>query len=49
MVKLMLPTAGCTLDVPVILDTVYVEIPHLLGLDVLDGNNLVFDNVTNHL
>ena len=49
MVELMLPTPGFTLDIPVILDVVEVEIPPLLGIDVLDGNKLLFDNVTSHL
>ena len=48
-VELMLPTCGYKLDIPVILDVVDVEIASLLGPDVLDGNNLLVDNVTNHL
>ena len=49
MVELILPIPGSTLDIPVILDVVDVEIPLLLGMDVLDGTNHPFDNVTNHL
>ena len=49
MVEQMLPTPVSTPDIPVILDIVDVEIPPLLGLDILDGKNLLFDNVTNHL
>ena len=49
MVELMLPTPGSTLDIPVILDAEDVEIPPFLGLDVLDGNNLLVDNAINHL
>ena len=49
MVELMLPTSGSTLDIPFILDVVDVEIPPLLGLDVLEGNNLLVYNVANHL
>ena len=45
----MLPTPGSTLGIPVILDVVDVEIQELLGLVVLDENNLLVDNVTNHL
>ena len=45
----MLPILGFTLDMPVILDIIDVEIPALLGLDVLDGNNLPVDNVIKHL
>ena len=45
----MLPTPGSTLEMPVIRDILDVEIPPLLGLDVLDRNNLLVYNVTNHL
>ena len=45
----MLPTPASTLDLPVILDDIDVEIPSLKGLDVLDGNNPHIDNATNHL
>ena len=45
----MLSTPESTLDIPVMLDVVDVEIPPLLGLEVLDGNNLLVDNGTNHL
>ena len=33
----------------VMLDVVDVDIPALLGLDVLDGNSLIVENVTNRL
>ena len=49
MVELMLPKLGSTLDIPVILDVVDVEIPELLGPDILDRKNLLIDNVTNQL
>ena len=49
MVRLMLLTLEFSLDIPVILDVVDVEIPALLGLDILDGNNLPVDKVINHL
>ena len=49
MVELMLPTPGSSFDIPVILDVLDVEIPPLPELNVLDGNNLLVDNVTNHL
>ena len=34
---------------PEILDVMDVEIPALLGIDVLEGNNLLFDKVANYL
>ena len=49
MVKLMLPTLRSTIEIPFILDVVEIEIPTLLGLDVLDRNNLLVHNMTNHL
>ena len=49
MVEPLLPTPGSTLDISVILDVVDVEIPPMLGLDILDRNSLLFDHVTNHL
>ena len=48
-IELMLPTPGCTLDILVILDVLDVKIPPLLGLNVLDRNNLLVDNITYHL
>ena len=45
----MLPTTESALDIPVLLDVVDVEIPEILGLDVLYGNNFLFDNVTDQL
>ena len=47
--ELVLLTPGSTLDIPVLPDVVDVEKPELLGLDMLDGNNLHIDNVTNHV
>ena len=49
MIELMLAALGCTLDIPVAVDVVDVEILPLLGFDVLDVNNVVVDNLTNHL
>ena len=45
----MLPIFGSALDIPLLLDVVDVEIPGLLGLDLLDGNNLLVDNAISHL
>ena len=42
MVELILPTPGCTLDIPVILDVLDVEIPPLLGLDFLDEKRFMW-------
>ena len=49
MVGLMLLTRGSTLDMPVILDVVDVEILPLLGVYVLGKKPLLVDNITNHL
>ena len=49
MVELMLPIPGSTLDILVILDVVDVEIPPLFGLIVLEGNNLLVDDLFNNL
>ena len=49
MVQLIFPTSGYIHETPIILDFVDVEIPELLGLDFLDGNNILIDNITNHL
>ena len=49
MVELMLLTPGSTFEIPVMLDAQDFEIPPLLGLDVLDGNSFLVDNLTNHL
>ena len=49
MVELILPAPRSTLDISVIRDVVDVEIPPFLVLDILEGNNLLVDNVTNHL
>ena len=48
MVELILPTPASTLDIPLILDVVDVDISLFLGLDARDGNKLLVDNVTNH-
>ena len=48
MVELTLPIPGSTLDIPIKLDVVDVEIPTLLRVDVLDGNKILVDNVTNN-
>ena len=45
----MLSAPGSILDIPVILDVVDVEISPLLGLDVLDDNDLFIEIVTNDL
>ena len=37
MLELMLPTPGSTHDIPVILGSLDVEVPPLLGLDAVDG------------
>ena len=49
MVELMFTKPGFSLEILILLDVVDLEIQALLGLDVLDCNNLLFDNVTNHL
>ena len=49
MVKLFLPKSGSIIGIPVTLEVVDVEIPPLLGLDVLYENNLLVDNITNHI
>ena len=48
-VELILSTPGSVLEIPVILDVVDHEIPALLGLEFLYGNNLLVENVSNHL
>ena len=45
----MLPTTGSTPDILVLFHVVDVEIPAIIGLDILDGNKILVDNVTNHL
>ena len=44
----MLPSLESVLYIPVLLDVLDIEIPALLGLNVLDGNNLLFKNLKNH-
>ena len=40
MVELLLPTSEHEQNIPILPDVVDVNIPALLGFDVLDGNNL---------
>ena len=47
--ELFLPTPAHIYDTPILLDVVKVNVPALLGLDILDGNNLLVDNVTGNL
>ena len=47
--ELMLLTSGSTLDIPINFHVIGVEIPPLLGLDLLGGNNFLVKKVTNHL
>ena len=49
MVEIMLQTLATFYDIPVLPNVVDVNIRTLLGLDALDGNNLLIDNVTGHL
>ena len=49
MVQLVLTTSGSTLDILVLLDFVHVEISALLGLDFLDSNKYLLNNVINHV
>ena len=49
MLVLSLPTPGYARDIPILMDVVDVNISDLLGLDVLDGNNLFVDSVIGHL
>ena len=44
----MLPSPGSTLDIPVILNVVDVEITSFLGYDVLYKICLQEDNIANH-
>ena len=44
----MLPTPESTLDISVILDIVDAEIAPLLDLDVIEGNSLLIENVTDY-
>ena len=44
--KLILPIPGSAGDIPIMMDVVDVDILALLGLDVLNGKNLLVDNVT---
>ena len=45
----MIPTPRSTLDIPVIVDVVDVEIPAFTEQDVLDGNNPPVENAPSHL
>ena len=49
MVELLLLTPGHIQDKPILNDVVDVNVPALLGLDVLDRNNVFVENVTGHL
>ena len=49
MTELMVPTSGSTFYIPPMLDDVDVKIPLVRELYVQDGNNLLVDNITNHL
>ena len=48
MVELMLLTPAPILDILVIFDVVEFETPPYLGLDVLDVNIILVDNVASH-
>ena len=49
MVELELSTPEGITSIPVLMDIVPVNIPPLLGLEILDGEKLYADHVTNHL
>ena len=44
-VKLFLRTFGQTQDTSILLAVVYVNIPDILGLGVIDGTSLLVDNI----
>ena len=46
MVELLLPTPGHIQDIPILHDAVDLHVPALLRFEVLDRNNLFFDNLT---
>ena len=48
-VELFLSTPEYVQDIPILLDIVYVNVPTLLSLYVLDGTNLFVDNAFGHL
>ena len=48
-VEIMLATPPTVPDIPVLMDIVPVNVPALLGLDILDSEELYADNVTNRL
>ena len=47
--EIMLATPPMVLDIPVLMDIILVDVPALLGLDILDSVELYADNVTNRL
>ena len=47
--ELSLPTLEKTVDIPILLGVFYVNISVSLGLNVLDGNNAILENVIRHL
>ena len=49
MIELILPTPESLRDILILMDVVDVDIPSLLGLDVLDFKNLIVDKITEHL
>ena len=49
MVELELATPDWITSIPVLMDTVPINVPPLLGLDILDGEQLYAENVTNRL
>ena len=48
-VEIMLATPPTVPDIPVLMDIVPANVPALLGLDILDSEQLYADNVTNRL
>ena len=49
MVEIELLTPSNEPNIPVLLDVVPLNVPALLGIDILDGEQLYADNVTNRL
>ena len=49
MIEILLETPSTWRDIPVLMDIVPVDVPALLGLDVLDSEQLYACNVTNRL
>ena len=48
-VELFLSTPGHVRNLQILFDLVVVNVPTVLGLDVLDGNNLFANHVTGYL